>query len=99
MYSALSDIKAHLVVDSDFTADDALILEYVTAAEVALEAHIQANFALLAQNNGGKLPEPILQAVRLLVAGWYNNREPFTHSSVNKVPHTLDYLISLYRVY
>ena len=48
---------------------------------------------------GGELPPAVKAAILLLVGNLYANREPVAYTSVNKVPYTFEYLLSLYKNY
>jgi uncharacterized phiE125 gp8 family phage protein len=45
------------------------------------------------------VPAPLLQAVRLLVAEWYETREAITFSSPSELPHGVRDLIQPFRIY
>ena len=47
----------------------------------------------------GVIPPAVKAAMLLLVGNLYANREPVSYASVNKVPYTFDYLLSLYKNY
>jgi uncharacterized phage protein (predicted DNA packaging) len=98
MYVTLAEAKKHLVIDKSFTDDDAYIAGLVDVAEDAVEKHLDRSLACLADAEGG-LPPPVRQAILLLVGNLYANREPVAYASVNNVPLTFEYLISLYRNY
>ena len=40
----LAEVKAHLVIDADFTADDTLLTAYITASRQLLEKHTNRSF-------------------------------------------------------
>lgn len=47
---------------------------------------------------GSDVPEPIRQAILILVSQWYENREPVTPVDLREVPISVDYLLSSYRM-
>ena len=97
MYVTLCETKKHLLVDSSFTEDDEYILALIDVAEDAVAVNL--NTTLDSITVGGVLPSAVKAAILLLVGNLYANREPVAYTSVNKVPYTFDYLISLYKNY
>ena len=97
MYITLEQAKKHLLVDEDFRADDMYILDLIAVAEDSVSKHL--DIALDELETGGNLPPAIIHAMLLMIGNLYANREPVAYTSVNKVPYTFDYLISLYKNY
>lgn len=97
MYITLEQAKAHLLVDKDFTDDDLYILDLVTVAEDIVAQHLDV--ALNELEVGGLLPPPITHAILLMIGNLYQNRESVAFTSVNKIPYSYEYLLSLYRHY
>ncbi|MDR2138262.1 MAG: head-tail connector protein [Tannerella sp.] len=98
MYVTLAEAKRHLLVDGAFTDDDLYIAGLVDVAEDAVEKHLDRRLESLTDAAGG-LPPAVKSAILLLTGNLYANREPVACTSVNKVPYTFEYLISLYRDY
>lgn len=48
---------------------------------------------------GGSTPEPLKQAIRLLVAHWYENRTPVGAGSLADLPHMVDALLAPHRIW
>lgn len=97
MYITLCEAKKHLLIDNSFNQDDEYILALIDVAEDAVAINI--NVELDSITVGGELPPAVKAAILLLVGNLYANREPVAYTSVNKVPYTFDYLISLYKNY
>lgn len=97
VYITLEEAKQHLILDETFIADDEYILALIDVAEDAVSKNI--NIALENLSVGGEIPPAVKAAILLLVGNLYANREPVSYASVNKVPYTFDYLISLYKNY
>ena len=97
MYVTLCEAKKHLLVDSSFKDDDEYILALIDIAEDAVAVNLCLQLDSITV--GGELPPAVKAAILLLVGNLYANREPVTYTSVNKVPYTFDYLISLYKNY
>lgn len=98
MYISLDYAKQHLNLYPDFVEDDEYILGLINAAEQAVRVHVNKDFDTLAEENGGCLPTPLLQAMLLAIGNWYQNREPLGTRNM-ALPFNYDYLISLYRNY
>ena len=97
MYVTLCEAKKHLLVDNSFKDDDEYILALIDVAGDAVA--INLNVQLASITVGGELPPAVKAAILLLVGNLYANREPVAYTSINKVPYTFDYLISLYKNY
>lgn len=97
MYVSLCEAKKHLLLDDSFNDDDEYILTLIDVAEDAVAANI--NTKLDSITVGGEIPPAVKAAILLLVGNLYANREPVSYTTVNKVPYTFDYLISLYKNY
>jgi len=69
---SVADVKPHLSVASDDTGNDTLIQGYIDAAEAWVVSHLRRD---LATEFPTDWPPAILQAVRMLVAHWYEARE------------------------
>jgi len=55
--------------------------------------------SVLADENGGELPSPLIQAMLLYIGNMYSSRESIKFSNVQDVPFSYDYLLSLYKNY
>lgn len=97
MYITLCEAKKHLLIDYSYNQDDEYILALIDVAEDAVA--INLNVQLASITVGGELPSAVKAAILLLVGNLYANREPVAYTSINKVPYTFDYLISLYKNY
>lgn len=97
MYVTLCEAKKHLLVDNSFKDDDEYILALIDIAEDAVSVNLCLQLDSITV--GGELPPAVKAAILLLVGNLYANREPVAYTSVNKVPYTFDYLISLYKNY
>lgn len=90
--------KKHLNIEDSFTEDDEYILGLIGVAEQAVRVHVNEDFEVLAESNGGCLPAPITQAILLMVGNLYQNREP-VGTREHHLPYNYQYLIDLYRNY
>lgn len=98
-YLNLSQIKKHLNIDSDFTADDTYITMLADVVEVAVQNEIDDDFKRLKTVNGGSLPMPLIQAMLLLIGVFYANRESVAFAGTYNVNYTYQYLTDQYRNY
>ena len=97
MYVTLCEAKKHLLVDNSFKDDDEYILALIDVAEDAVSVNLCEKLDSITV--GGDLPPAVKAAILLLVGNLYANREPVAYTSVNKVPYTFEYLLSLYKNY
>lgn len=98
MYIDLDTAKKHLNIEPDFLDDDEYILGLISMAEQAVRVHVNEDFDVLAEKNGGCLPAPLSQAMLLMIGNMYQNRE-ITGSRNLALPRNYDYLIDLFRNY
>jgi hypothetical protein len=87
-------IKPHLAIAAGDTGDDALIADYIAAAEGHVVKHTRRD---LDTEFPDGWPAPILQAVRLLVAHWYAHREAVALGQAAKVPFGVDAMLAPWR--
>lgn len=97
-YITLDEIKQHLNIEQDFKEDDNYINQLQEAATDAIELNCDVVLSDLEDENGN-LPPAIRQAIMILVANFYNNRESVTSTSANIIPYSLQYLVDLYKDY
>lgn len=98
MYIQLYQAKKHLNVDENFHDDDEYIMSLVEVAQSVVERNIDTTLTLL-EDGDGNLPSPLTQAMLLLVANFYANRESVAYANAVSVPKSFDYIIDLYRNY
>lgn len=93
-------IKKHLNIEPTFTDDDDLLEVYADTAEQIVEQELQTSLDNIAKDNkNGSLPTPIKQAMLIMIANFYSQRESFSSLQVNAVPRSVDYLLSPYHKY
>lgn len=88
--------KKHVRAD-DFTEDDKYLQHLLDAAEESVVKATNRTREELEDMGGGKLPTPIMQAVLMLGAHWYNQRESASTVQMHSVPDALSSLIKPYR--
>lgn len=94
MYIDAEDIKKHLNIDYD--EDNGYLTQLVEAAESAIERFIQQPLEQLEDENGD-IPAALKHAVRLMVGGFYANREPVAFATATEIPFGLMFLVMQYR--
>lgn len=99
MYLDLEKIKKHLNINEDYTADDMYLTDLSEVAERVVETHIDNKLDIIASNNGGTLPAPILHAMLLFIGNMYANRESVAFVSANEIPLSYAYILDLYKCY
>lgn len=99
MYLDLEKIKKHLNINDDYTADDMYLTDLSEVAERVVETHIDNKLDIIASNNGGTLPAPILHAMLLFIGNMYANRESVAFVSANEIPLSYAYILDLYKCY
>lgn len=99
MFISLDRIKKHLNIDEYFKDDDMYILSLYSVAEKVVEKHTDTNLSKIAKVNGGELPSPLTHAMLLLIGDMYRNRESITFGTVNVIPFSYDYILSLFKNY
>lgn len=95
MIMTLEEAKSHLRVDSDFVDDDQLIEDLVSMVEVDIANRLKYD-SLDEVFPDGVIPLPVKHAAKLLVAHYYENREPVAFASSSKVPMMVDCLLFPY---
>lgn len=98
-YITLNQLKSHLNIDSDFTADDNLLEMYGDVAEAVVQRHLCILLSELV-DGGGVLPPPIRQAILFYAGNLYNARESVSFGTApQNIPFTYQYLLDLYKNY
>lgn len=98
MHVQLYQIKKHLNIDSNFHDDDEYLMSLEEVAEKVVEKNIDTSLSTL-EDGDGNIPSPLIQAMLLLIANYYANRESVAFANSTNVPYSYQYLIDLYRDY
>lgn len=99
MFITLEQIKKHLIIDDDFKEDDNYITSLYEVAEKVVEKHTDSDLSEIVSMSGGELPTPLIHAMLLFIGDMYRNRESVSFGSVNSIPFSYDYILSLYKNY
>lgn len=99
MYVSVNLLKKHLNIDQDFHGDDEYLAILSEVAEKTVQRHVCCVLKSL-EDEEGHIPAPLCQAIMLYAGVLYNSRESvaFGGSPVD-IPHTYEYLISVYKNY
>jgi uncharacterized phiE125 gp8 family phage protein len=81
----------------DFTADDTLLQHYLNAAEKHVIRYTHRTREELDEMGGGEFPDELKQAVLLIGAHWYNQRESDAQAQFHSVPNALQALMKPFR--
>ena len=84
--------KKHVRAD-DFDDDDAYLLHLLDTAEQHVVDMTCRSAVELAEANGGYFPGRLKQAIMLLAAHWYNQRETASSTQMHEVPYALQALV------
>lgn len=93
---SLALFKKHVRAD-DFADDDEYLDHLLAAAEVTVITATNRTEQELTDGNAGKFPVPLKQAIMMLAAHWYNQRESVSSVQMHEVPDALQSLVKPYR--
>lgn len=93
----LALFKQHVRAD-EFADDDEYLQHLLDAAtESVIAATNRTEAELVERGKNGNLPTPIQQAILMLGAHWYNQRESVSTAQMHSVPDSLEALIKPFR--
>lgn len=93
---SLALFKKHVRAD-DFADDDEYLDHLLAAAEVSVITATNRTEQELTDGNAGNFPVPLKQAIMMLAAHWYNQRESVSSVQMHEVPDALQSLVKPYR--
>jgi len=93
---SLALFKKHVRAD-DFADDDEYLAHLLEAAEVTVITATNRTEPELSDGNFGEFPAPLTQAIMMLAAHWYNQRESVSSVQMHEVPDALQALVKPYR--
>ena len=96
MILTLEQLKKQMNVDEYFHDDDKYILSLGEVAESAVESHIDCSIQHVTARNGGMCPVGLQQAMLMLAAHLYNQREAVSDKSQVEIPLGYTYLLAPY---
>lgn len=92
---SLALFKKHVRAD-DFADDDVYLEHLLEAAEQSVVTSTNRSIDELTADNAGELPAALQQAVMMLAAHWYNQRESVAGVQMHQVPDSLQALVRPY---
>ena len=92
----LALFKKHVRAD-DFAEDDEYLQYLLEVATSSVIIATNRSLQELERMGGGSLPLPIVQAILMLGAHWYNQRESASTIQMHSVPDSLQALIKPFR--
>lgn len=95
-YLTVEQIKKQCVIDDDFYDDDEYLEALADTAEELVEQQIDNDLTDVVASNDGKMPAPLIHAMKMLVEFFYNNRGS---DNVAQIPDAFFYMCKLYRTY
>ena len=93
---SLALFKKHVRAD-DFADDDEYLEHLLEAAETSVIIATNRTAEELCESGGGDFPKPLIQAIMMLAAHWYNQRESVSTVQMHEVPDSLQALVKPYR--
>lgn len=90
----LDHIKRHLNIDNEFIDDDGYIMSLASVSKEIVEKHIDYSF-----DEFDVVPKPLIQVILLLIGNFYANREEVIYASTSKLPHSVDYILGMFKNY
>lgn len=102
----LNIVKQHLRLEPDITDDDELLHLYTGAAVAYVEQWTRRKLYMTREDDGFRedpdsllLTDNVRAALLLLVAFWYENREPAGMGDISETPFAVEALLQPYRIY
>ena len=97
-YVTSAELAKQCNIDNVTVDEENYLTRLVLTATVTVENKIQQTLLGL-EDTDGNIPEPLRQAILLIAANLYANREPVAYGVPQRIPYTLDYLVSPYIQY
>ena len=96
-YITVSELEKQCNIDNVTESETHYLEDLLDASTTTVENKIQQKLADVLVD--GVLPVPLKQAILLIAANLYANREPVAYGVPQRIPYTLDYLIQPYIKY
>lgn len=96
-YITVAELEKQCNIDNPTDSDVSYLESLLDTSVTTVENKIQQNLADVLID--GILPAPLKQAMLLIAANLYANREPVAYGVPQRIPYTLDYLIQPYIKY
>jgi hypothetical protein len=96
-YITVVELEKQCNIDNPTDSDVSYLESLLDTSVTTVENKIQQKLADVLID--GILPAPLKQAMLLIAANLYANREPVAYGVPQRIPYTLDYLIQPYIKY
>jgi len=96
-YTTLAAIKAHLNIETGYTADDTYITALIGVVEGAISNH--CNGGLAGYTAAEDVPVTVKHAALIIAANLYLNRSSVSFAQGYKIPYSFEFLLNPYRIY
>jgi hypothetical protein len=101
-YTTVDELKKHLNIETEFTDDDAYLLELISVAEMAVYNYCnggvaEASSIVIDDVAYTALPKDIKHAIILLCSHLYLNRSSVSFAQGFEVPLAFKFLLNPYR--
>ena len=96
-YITVAELEKQCNIDNPTDSDVSYLESLLDTSVTTVENKIQQKLADVLID--GILPAPLKQAMLLIAANLYANREPVAYGVPQRIPYTLDYLIQAYIKY
>jgi hypothetical protein len=93
----LSNIKHQLQIESTYTDDDQYLTGLTSVATAMVINHLGTGFTATYTGTTSTWPDPVQQAVILLVNHLYLTRSIVSFAEGKKIPMTFEFLLNNYR--
>lgn len=89
MICTINELKQNLNIEPDYTDEDEFLLYLLEVAEEVI-----FNYLDKTKENYNTIPVCIKHAILVIASQYYENRTAIAFASVNKIPFTLEVLLS-----
>lgn len=97
MLVSLELVKKQVVLDGYDGDDDLLTFQIGSAEEYVVKQTNRTIAELEEMTSDGTFPKMLQQAIMLVVAQWYDHREPVANTQFHELPNNIQALIRPYR--
>ena len=97
MELTIQDLKRQLNIELSFTDEDLLLQHMLDVSTSAVETYLGVH--ALTGYTGTTMPKEIIQAIVMLAAHFYINRNMVTFAQGIELPYSFKFLLSPYRYY
>lgn len=89
MICTINELKQNLNIESNYTDEDEFLLYLLEVAEEVI-----FNYLDKTKEDYNTIPSSVKYAILIIASQYYENRTAITHGTANKIPFTLELLLS-----